>query len=47
MDGKVVSTQNVTSNTVAVDLSNVLAGAYIYEIVAENGTVIRNTFVKK
>ena len=47
MDGKVVSTQNVSSNTVAVDLSNVLAGAYIYEIVAENGTVIRNTFVKK
>jgi hypothetical protein len=47
MDGKVVSTQNVTSNTVAVDLSTVLAGAYIYEIVAENGVVIRNTFVKK
>ncbi len=47
MDGKVVSTQNVTSNTVAVDLSTVLAGAYICEIVAENGVVIRNTFVKK
>jgi hypothetical protein len=47
MDGKVVSTQKVSSNTVTVDLSNVLAGAYIYEIVAENGTVIRNTFVKK
>lgn len=47
MDGKVLSTESVNSNLVAVNVSNLVSGVYFYEVVAENGTVIRNTFVKK
>lgn len=47
MDGKVISTEAINSNTAAVNVSNLVAGVYFYEIVAENGTVVRNTFVKK
>lgn len=47
MDGKVISTESVNSNVVAVNVSNLVSGVYFYEVVAENGTVIRNTFVKK
>lgn len=47
MDGKVISTESVNSNLVAVNVSNLVSGVYFYEVVAENGTVIRNTFVKK
>lgn len=47
MDGKVISTESVNANTVAVNVSNLVAGVYVYEIVAENGEIVRNTFVKK
>lgn len=47
MDGKVLSSESVNSNLVAVNVSNLVSGVYFYEVVAENGTVIRNTFVKK
>lgn len=47
MDGKVISTEAINANTAAVNVSNLVAGVYFYEIVAENGTVVRNTFVKK
>lgn len=47
MDGKVISTESVNSNLVAVNVSNLVSGVYFYEVVAENGTVVRNTFVKK
>ena len=47
MDGKVISTQVVNANTAAVNISNLVSGVYFYEVVAENGTVVRNTFVKK
>lgn len=47
MDGKIISTESVNSNVVVVNVSNLVSGVYFYEVVAENGTVIRNTFVKK
>ena len=47
MDGKVISTESVNSNSIAVNVSDLVAGVYFYEVVAENGTVVRNTFVKK
>lgn len=47
MDGKVISIESVNSNLVAVNVSNLVSGVYFYEVVAENGTVVRNTFVKK
>jgi hypothetical protein len=47
MDGKVISTESVNANSVTVNVSALVAGVYVYEIVAENGEVVRNTFVKK
>jgi len=47
MDGKVISTETVNSNTVSVNVSNLVSGVYFYQVVTENGTAIRNTFVKK
>jgi hypothetical protein len=47
MDGKVISTQVVNTNTATVNVSNLVSGVYFYEVVAENGTIVRNTFVKK
>lgn len=47
MDGKVISTESVNSNLVTVNVSNLVSGVYFYEVVAANGTVIRNTFVKQ
>jgi hypothetical protein len=47
LDGKVISSEVINANTAQVNVSNLVAGVYIYEIVAENGEVVRNTFVKK
>lgn len=47
LDGKVISTESVNANSYAVNVSQLVAGVYIYEVVAENGDVLRNTFVKK
>lgn len=47
MDGKVVSTEFTNAKTVSVNVSNLVAGVYFYEIVSENGEVVRNSFVKK
>lgn len=47
LDGKVVATQHVNATTAQVNVSNLVAGVYVYEIVAENGAIVRNTFVKK
>lgn len=47
MDGKVISTESVNANSVTVNVSALVAGVYVYEIVADNGEVVRNTFVKK
>lgn len=47
MDGKVISTQAVNATSTTVDVSDLVAGVYFYEILAENGSVYRSTFVKK
>jgi hypothetical protein len=43
LDGKLVA----TSNTTSVNVAALNAGMYIYEVVAANGAVVKNTFVKK
>ncbi len=47
MDGKVISTKNVNASSFTVDVNALTSGVYLYEIVSENGTVTRSTFVKK
>jgi hypothetical protein len=47
MDGKVISTELINANTAAVNVSNLVSGVYFYEIATENGSLVRNTFVKK
>lgn len=47
LDGKVVATQSVNGATASVNVANLATGAYIYEVSAADGSVIRDTFVKK
>lgn len=47
MDGKVVSTTAMSGLTGSVDVSNLTEGVYFYEVAIADGSVIRNTFVKK
>ena len=47
MDGKVVATANMSGLEGSIDVSNLTEGVYFYEVAADNGAVIRNTFVKK
>ena len=47
MDGKVVSTQEMNGATATVNVSDLNAGVYFYEVATANGEVVRNTFVKK
>jgi hypothetical protein len=47
MDGKVVAKQDMNGTTATVDVANLVSGVYFYEVTAENGLVIRNSFVKK
>jgi hypothetical protein len=47
MDGKVVASQVMSGTTATVDVANLVSGVYFYEVTAENGLVIRNSFVKK
>lgn len=47
LDGKVVATQAVSGATAKVDVAGLATGAYIYEVSAADGSVIRDTFVKK
>jgi hypothetical protein len=47
MDGKVVASQVMNGTTATVDVANLVSGVYFYEVTAENGLVIRNSFVKK
>lgn len=44
LDGKVVTS---SSNETSVDVTNLISGAYIYEVTTVNGTVSRDTFMKK
>jgi hypothetical protein len=47
LDGKVYSTTSISGNTTSVNVASLASGIYVYEIVAENGSVTRSTFVKK
>lgn len=47
MDGKVVSTQAMTGAEVTVNVADLTSGVYFYELKAADGSVVRNTFVKK
>lgn len=47
MDGKVVSTQDFVGASTTMNVSELIAGVYFYEVTAADGSVIRNTFVKK
>lgn len=47
MDGKVVSTTAISGLNGSVDVSNLTEGVYFYEVAIADGSVIRNTFVKK
>lgn len=47
MDGKVVATENVNGTVAAINVADLIAGVYFYEVVGEDGAVVRNTFVKK
>lgn len=47
LDGKVYSSTSVNGNSTSVNVSELASGIYVYEIVAENGSITRNTFVKK
>lgn len=47
MDGKVVATEDVNASTAAINVAHLTTGTYLYEVVAADGSVVRNTFVKK
>lgn len=46
LDGKLLLTQAITGNKVSVDVANLAAGTYIYEVTSATAST-RNTFVKK
>ena len=47
MDGKVVSSVDMNGTTAAVNVADLTSGVYFYEVTGEDGSVVRNTFVKK
>jgi hypothetical protein len=47
IDGKIISNQLVNSLNPQLNVSELVSGVYFYEIVNENGSTIRKTFVKK
>ena len=47
LDGKVIATQEMNGTKATVNVANLTAGAYFYEVVAADGSVVRNTFMKK
>ncbi len=47
MDGKVVATADMSGINGSINVANLVDGSYFYEVTASNGTVVRNTFVKK
>ena len=47
MDGKVISKEVVSSNAIAVNVADLVSGVYFYEVTTENGSIVRNTFMKK
>lgn len=47
LDGKVVATEEFSGSTVTFNVAELIEGAYIYEVVAADGSVIRDTFIKQ
>lgn len=47
MDGKVIATQEMNGTSTAVNVAGLNAGAYFYEVKTADGSVVRNTFMKK
>lgn len=47
MDGKVVATQEMNGTSAIVNVADLNAGAYFYEVKTVDGLVSRNTFMKK
>ena len=47
LDGKVISTQVMNGTFAAVNVADLQAGAYFYQVTAEDGSVVTNTFMKK
>lgn len=47
MDGKVVASADMTGLQGSVNVADLVDGVYFYEVTASNGSVVRNTFVKK
>lgn len=46
MDGKVISTTSANGVYTTVNVSDLKAGVYFYEVTGSNGSVVRNSFVK-
>jgi hypothetical protein len=47
LDGKVISTTQVNNSTVTLNVSSLSTGVYFYEVKTANGSIARNTFLKK
>lgn len=47
LDGKVVLTESANGMTTQVTVSNLIQGSYVVEMTTVNGTIVKNTFVKK
>lgn len=47
MDGKVVSSTLVNNTSTSVNVADLKAGVYFYEVKTANGATVRNTFVKQ
>ncbi len=47
LDGKVVYTESVNTNILALNVADLTAGIYFYEVVTAEGEKITNKFVKK
>lgn len=47
MDGRVVATAAMSGLEGKINVSELVAGVYFYEVGASNGSVVRNTFLKK
>ena len=47
LDGKLISTEVVNANNLTVNVSDLAAGVYFYEVITAEGDKVRNKFVKK
>ena len=47
LDGKLISSEIVNTNTLAVNVADLAAGVYFYEVVTAEGDKVRNKFIKK